>query len=61
MPAASVILATAGYDHTIRFWEAPVCTCYRTVQYQDSVSESRAMLAAQQAPCAHVLFLPCAL
>jgi hypothetical protein len=40
MPAASVILATAGYDHTIRFWEAPVCTCYRTVQYADSVSNS---------------------
>lgn len=28
----SVILATAGYDHTIRFWEAPTGTCYRTIQ-----------------------------
>jgi hypothetical protein len=28
----SVILATAGYDHTIRFWEAPSSTCYRTIQ-----------------------------
>lgn len=33
----SVILATAGYDHTIRFWEAPSGICYRTVQYPDSV------------------------
>lgn len=31
-----VILATAGYDHSIRFWEAPSGICYRTVQYQDS-------------------------
>jgi len=28
----SVILATAGYDHTIRFWEAPSGACYRTIQ-----------------------------
>jgi len=32
----SVLLATAGYDHTIRFWEAPSGICYRTLQYQDS-------------------------
>jgi len=32
----SVILATAGYDHTIRFWEAPSGICYRTIQYTDS-------------------------
>eukprot|EP00937_MAST-01D_sp_MAST-1D-sp2_P004918 g4918.t1 len=32
----TVILATAGYDHTIRFWEAPTGMCYRTVQYTDS-------------------------
>jgi len=30
----SVILATAGYDHTIRFWEAPSGSCYRTIQTQ---------------------------
>jgi len=34
MPA-SVILATAGYDHTIRFWD-PSGICYRTIQYADS-------------------------
>lgn len=32
----SVILATAGYDHTIRFWEAPTGLCHRTIQYPDS-------------------------
>eukprot|EP01096_Ripella_sp_DP13-Kostka_P002250 TRINITY_DN13019_c0_g1_i1.p1 TRINITY_DN13019_c0_g1~~TRINITY_DN13019_c0_g1_i1.p1 ORF type:complete len:320 (-),score=106.20 TRINITY_DN13019_c0_g1_i1:206-1141(-) len=26
-----IILATAGYDHTIRFWEAPSGACYRTI------------------------------
>jgi len=31
-----VILATAGYDHTIRFWEAHSGVCYRTLQYADS-------------------------
>lgn len=33
----SVILATASYDHTIRFWEAKSGRCYRTIQYPDSV------------------------
>jgi len=32
----SVILATAGYDHNIRFWEAPSGICYRTIPYPDS-------------------------
>lgn len=34
---AGVVLATAGYDHTIRFWEAASGTCNRTVKYPDSV------------------------
>ncbi len=34
--ASSVVLATAGYDHTIRFWEATSGTNYRTLQYPDS-------------------------
>ncbi|DAZ97773.1 TPA: hypothetical protein N0F65_009519 [Lagenidium giganteum] len=33
---AGVVLATAGYDHTIRFWEAASGTCNRTVKYPDS-------------------------
>jgi G protein beta subunit-like protein len=32
----SVILATAGYDHKIRFWDAPSGRCVRTLRYQDS-------------------------
>ncbi len=36
MGSSSVVLATAGYDHTIRFWEATSGVCYRTLQYADS-------------------------
>uniref|UniRef100_A0A093VFH8 Target of rapamycin complex subunit LST8 n=1 Tax=Talaromyces marneffei PM1 TaxID=1077442 RepID=A0A093VFH8_TALMA len=32
----SVILCTAGYDHTIRFWEALSGICSRTLQHPDS-------------------------
>jgi G protein beta subunit-like protein len=32
----SVILATAGYDHKIRFWEAPSGICSRTLRFSDS-------------------------
>ncbi|KAK4770383.1 hypothetical protein SAY87_030915 [Trapa incisa] len=32
----SVILATASYDHTIKFWEAKSGRCYHTIQYPDS-------------------------
>ena len=38
MPHPSVVLATAGYDHTIKFWEATSGRCYRTLQYTDSVN-----------------------
>jgi G protein beta subunit-like protein len=34
--AHQVLLATAGYDHTIRFWEAPSGICYKTLQHPDS-------------------------
>uniref|UniRef100_A0A8C7D4Z0 Uncharacterized protein n=1 Tax=Oncorhynchus kisutch TaxID=8019 RepID=A0A8C7D4Z0_ONCKI len=33
-----LILGTAGYDHTVRFWQAHSGICTRTVQHQDSVS-----------------------
>eukprot|EP00842_Homolaphlyctis_polyrhiza_P000552 jgi/Hompol1/1498/HPOL_000619-RA len=33
-PVTEVVLATAGYDHTIRFWEALSGTCLRTIQLQ---------------------------
>ena len=32
----SVILATAGYDHKVRFWEAPSGICSRTIRHPDS-------------------------
>jgi target of rapamycin complex subunit LST8 len=32
----SVILATGGYDHTIRFWEAPSGKCSRSLRFADS-------------------------
>lgn len=32
----SVILASAGYDHTIRFWDALTGVCSRTIQHPDS-------------------------
>ncbi|KAK2153662.1 hypothetical protein LSH36_290g03093 [Paralvinella palmiformis] len=34
-----VILATAGYDHTIRLWQAHSGLCHRTVQHPDSIPE----------------------
>uniref|UniRef100_A0A6U2PBM4 TEP-1 C-terminal beta-propeller domain-containing protein n=1 Tax=Leptocylindrus danicus TaxID=163516 RepID=A0A6U2PBM4_9STRA len=48
----SVILATAGYDHKIRFWEAPSGICSRTLRYPDSqvnclvISPDKQILAA---------------
>ncbi len=32
----SVVLATAGYDNTVKFWEAPAGKCYRTINFPDS-------------------------
>jgi len=32
----SVVLATAGMDHKIRFWQAPSGICSRTLRYPDS-------------------------
>ncbi|ORX58938.1 WD40 repeat-like protein [Hesseltinella vesiculosa] len=34
----SVILVTASYDNTVRFWEALSGICSRTIQHADSVS-----------------------
>ncbi|XP_037091219.1 target of rapamycin complex subunit lst8-like [Pollicipes pollicipes] len=31
-----ILLATAGYDHTIKFWEPHTGVCKRTCQHQDS-------------------------
>eukprot|EP00965_Chrysotila_dentata_P077348 2554026-Pleurochrysis_carterae.AAC.1 len=34
--AGQVLLATGGYDHSIRFWEAPTGLCYKTLQHPDA-------------------------
>lgn len=34
--AESVFLVTAGYDHTIRFWETLTGSCYRIAQHNES-------------------------
>ncbi|KAJ1557476.1 TOR complex subunit lst8, partial [Cladochytrium tenue] len=33
---SEVVLASAGYDHTVRFWEALSGACVRTIQHNDS-------------------------
>ncbi|KAK8007239.1 short chain oxidoreductase (CsgA) [Apiospora arundinis] len=48
----AVILCTAGYDHTIRFWEALSGICSQTIQHPDSqvnrlcISPDKQFLAA---------------
>ncbi|XP_015778516.1 PREDICTED: target of rapamycin complex subunit lst8-like [Acropora digitifera] len=48
----AVILATAGYDHAIKFWQAHSGICHRTVQHPDSqvnamqITPDRQLLAA---------------
>ena len=34
-----IIFATAGYDHTIRFWNPNSGQCYRVLQHNESVNE----------------------
>ncbi|ORX56688.1 WD40 repeat-like protein [Piromyces finnis] len=54
--STEVVLATAGYDHTIRFWEALSGICLRTVQHPDSqvnrlaISPDKRYLAAAGNP-----------
>ncbi|KAJ3055222.1 TOR complex subunit lst8 [Rhizophlyctis rosea] len=54
--ATEVVLATAGYDHTIRFWEALSGICLRTIQHPDSqvnrlaISPDKRFLAAAGNP-----------
>ncbi|KAJ1562325.1 TOR complex subunit lst8 [Nowakowskiella sp. JEL0078] len=53
---SEVVLATAGYDHTIRFWEALSGICIRTIQHPDSqvnrlaISPDKRFLAAAGNP-----------
>jgi WD40 repeat protein len=34
----NILLITAGYDRTIRFWQASTAAIYRTIMHEDSVS-----------------------
>lgn len=53
---SQVVLATAGYDHNIRFWEATSGICYRTLQYAESqvnkleITSNKQFLAAAGNP-----------
>jgi len=44
----SQILATAGYDHTIRLWEVASGFCYRTLQFQESQVNTLAITPNKQ-------------
>ena len=52
----AVVLATAGYDHKIRFWEASTRVCTRTLRHPDSqvntlaISPDKRYLAAAGNP-----------
>ena len=35
----SILLITAGYDRTIRFWNANTAANYRTIIHEDSVGK----------------------
>eukprot|EP00980_Cylindrotheca_fusiformis_P014952 scaffold4095_cov117-Cylindrotheca_fusiformis.AAC.9 len=61
----SVILATAGYDHKIRFWEAPSGICSRVLEYKGSqvnkleITPDKQFLAAGGNPCNPTQRQPC--
>lgn len=37
--SSPVLIVTAGYDHTIRFWDVLQGTCIATLQHNESVHE----------------------
>lgn len=55
-----VVLATAGYDHTIRFWDVASGVCTSTLQYNISqvntlsISSDKRLLAAGGNPQVHL-------
>jgi WD40 repeat protein len=57
---SSLVLATAGYDHAIRFWEATSGVCSRTIPHADSqvnrleISQDKKLLAAAGNPSIRV-------
>lgn len=48
MEGEQVILATGGYDHTIKLWQAHTGICYRTVQHPDSQVNALSITPDQQ-------------
>ncbi|MES1916996.1 MAG: hypothetical protein MHM6MM_008763, partial [Cercozoa sp. M6MM] len=48
----AVVLVTGGYDHYVRFWEAPRGVCYRSAQFKGSqvnalaISRDKKLVAA---------------
>jgi len=60
---SQVLLATAGYDHTIKFWEAPSGICQKTLQHPESqvnkleFSPDKAQVAAAGNPSLRIFDL----
>ena len=60
----TLVLATAGYDHTIRFWEATTGICWRNIPHTDSqvnkleISQDKKLLAAAGNPHIRVYDMP---
>jgi G protein beta subunit-like protein len=52
----SVILVTAGYDNTIRFWEALSGICSRTIQHADSVMKPKVLYLTEPLLTTHLFF-----
>ena len=52
MDPNSIVFATGGYDHSIKFWYPHDGVCYRTVQHPESVriTTYRALLASRRQP-----------
>jgi len=63
MNQQGVVLATAGYDHCIRFWDATTGASTRTIKITDSqvnalaISPDKRFVAAACNPCIKVFDL----
>jgi len=61
---SSVVLVTAGYDHSIRFWEATTGVCVRTIPHNESqvnkleISADKVLLAAAGNPLIKIYDVP---
>lgn len=54
LPAAepdvgSIVFATGGYDHSVKFWHPHDGVCYRTAQHPESVGQEWLLLRAHNA------------